>query len=171
MESFAQLAEKRYSVRKFDKRPVAPELLDRVLRVVMLAPTAKNLQSQRIFVARSEAALDQLRRCTRCHFDAPVMLILAYDAARASVRVTDGKNCGEQDVMIAADHLMLQAADLGLGTTFVGLYDEEALREGFPQLDGLTVEGLMALGYPAEDAKPSKLHYESLPAEQVITFL
>ncbi|MPN28702.1 hypothetical protein SDC9_176147 [bioreactor metagenome] len=70
--------------------------------------------------------------------------------------------------MIAADHMMLQAADLGLGTTFVGLYDEKALREAFPQLEGLTVEGLMVLGHPAADAKPSKLHFESLLMDQVI---
>ncbi len=171
MESFADLAEKRYSVRKFDKRPVPAALLQKVLHAAMLAPSAKNRQSQRIFVAHSEEALALLRSCTQCHFGAPVILMLAYDASRASVRVTDGKNCGEQDIMIAADHMMLQAADLGLGTTFVGLYDENALRKAFPQLEGLTMEGLMVLGYPAEDAKPSKLHNERLAAEQVITFL
>ncbi len=171
MESFAQLAQERYSVRKFDKKTVAPELLEKVLHAVMLAPTAKNCQSQRIFVVQSAEALLRLRSCTQCHFGAPVIMILAYDAAKASVRITDGKNCGEQDIMIAADHMMLQAADLGLGTTFVGLYDEKALREAFPQLEGLIVEGLMVLGHPAEDAKPSKLHYESLATEQVIAFL
>ena len=171
MESFAQLAQKRYSVRKFDKRPVAPELLDKVLHAAMLAPTAKNCQSQRIFVTRSAEALARLRSCTQCHFGAPVIMILAYDASKASVRVTDGKNCGEQDIMIAADHMMLQAADLGLGTTFVGLYDEKALRKAFSQLEGLTVEGLMVLGHPAEDARPSKLHDERLAVDQVFTFV
>ncbi len=169
MESFAQLARQRYSVRKFDDRPVAPELLAQVLNAAMLAPTAKNYQSQRIIVATSAGALARLRACTQCHFGAPVIMILAFDAAKASVRATDGKNCGEQDIMIAADHMMLQAADLGLGTTFVGLYDEKALREAFVQLAGLTVEGLMVLGYPAADAKPSKLHFESLLKEQVVT--
>lgn len=168
MESFAELARKRYSVRKFDKRPVEPALLEKVLQAVMLAPTAKNCQSQRIIVAAGGEAVARLRACTQCHFGAPVMMILAFDPAKASVRATDGKNCGEQDIMIAADHMMLQAADLGLGTTFVGLYDEKALREAFPQLEGLTVEGLMVLGHPAEDAKPSKLHGESLPMDQVI---
>ncbi|WMJ83254.1 nitroreductase family protein [Oscillospiraceae bacterium LTW-04] len=169
MESFADLARRRYSVRKFAKKPVEPELLEKVLQAAMLAPTAKNYQSQRIIVATSEESVARLRACTQCHFGAPVLMILAFDTAKASVRATDGKNCGEQDIMIAADHMMLQAADLGLGTTFVGLYDEKALREAFPQLQGLTVEGLMVLGYPAEDAKPSKLHYESLPMEQVVT--
>lgn len=168
MESFAQLARQRYSVRKFNDRPVEPELLEQVLNAVMLAPTAKNYQSQRIIVAASTEAVARLRACTQCHFGAPVIMILAYDAAKASVRITDGKNCGEQDIMIAADHMMLQAADLGLGTTFVGLYDEKALREAFPQLEGLTVEGLMVLGHPAADAKPSKLHFESLLMDQVI---
>lgn len=169
MESFADLAQRRYSVRKFQKRFIEPELLEKVLQAAMLAPTAKNYQSQRLIVATSEEAVTQIRACTQCHFGAPVIIILAFDAGKASVRMTDGKNCGEQDIMIAADHMMLQAADLGLGTTFVGLYDEKALRQAFPQLQGLTVEGLMVLGYPAEDAKPSKLHYESLPMDQVIT--
>lgn len=168
MESFAELAQKRYSVRKFDKRPVEPELLEKIFHTVMLAPTAKNYQSQRIIVAISQDAVTKARTCTQCHFGAPVIMILAYDSAHASVRKTDGKNCGEQDIMISADHIMFQAADLGLGTTFIGLYDEKALRQAFPQLQGLTVEGLIVLGHPAEDAKPSRLHQESLPMEQVI---
>ena len=168
MESFADLAQRRYSVRKFEKKPIEPELLEKVLQAAMLAPTAKNYQSQRLIAATSEAVA-QVKACTQCHFGAPVIIILAFDAGKASVRITDGKNCGEQDIMIAADHMMLQAADLGLGTTFVGLYDEKALRQAFPQLQGLTVEGLMVLGHPAKDAKPSKLHYESLPMDQVIT--
>lgn len=171
MESFADLARKRYSVRKFAKRPVEPALLEKVLQAAMLAPTAKNYQSQRIIVATSEEALKRLRACTPCHFDAPVLMILAFDAAKASVRATDGKNCGEQDIMISADHMMLQAADLGLGTTFIGLYDEKPLREAFSQLRGLTVEGLMVLGYPAEEAEPSKLHSESLPMAQLVTYV
>lgn len=169
MQSFAELALKRYSVRKFDKRPVAHALLEQIFQTVMCAPTAKNYQSQRLIVATSPEALEKLRSCTQCHFEAPVIIILAFDAAKASVRITDGKNCGEQDAMIAADHIMLQATDLGLGSTFVGLYDEKALRAAFPQLEGLTVEGLITLGYPAKDAKPSRLHFESLPMSEVIS--
>ena len=66
---FLKLAAARYSVRKFRPDPVEPEKLDLILRAGNLAPTACNLQPQRILVLSSEESLDKLRRCTRCHFN------------------------------------------------------------------------------------------------------
>ncbi len=69
---FLKLAAARYSVRKFRPDPVEPEKLDLIiLRAGNLAPTACNLQPQRILVLSSEESLDKLRRCTRCHLTPP----------------------------------------------------------------------------------------------------
>ena len=65
---FSQLAAQRYSVRRFDSRPVEQAVLDQILETGRLAPTAKNLQPQRIYVVRSEVLLAKLRAITAMTF-------------------------------------------------------------------------------------------------------
>ena len=78
------------------------------------------------------------------HFGAPVVLVVCYDPAAAWVRTgIDGKNHGEIDAAIATAQIMLQAADLGLGSTYVGVFDPEKLHErGTYQQPRQTAEGM-----------------------------
>ena len=153
---FAKLAAERYSLRKFSDRPVEAEKLSAVLEAGRNAPTAHNLQPQRIFVLQSSEALEKVDGCTGAHFHPPVMLLVAYDPEAAWKREDDGKNHGEIDAAIAVTQMMLQAADLGLGTTYVGMFDPEKLHAAFPELAGLTPIALLPMGYPAEGAHPSR---------------
>ncbi|MGN0745871.1 MAG: nitroreductase family protein, partial [Aristaeellaceae bacterium] len=66
---FLTLAGERYSVRAYTKEPVREADMQRILQAGRLAPTACNLQPQRMFVMQSAEAIERLRRCTRCHFD------------------------------------------------------------------------------------------------------
>ena len=120
---FAKLAAERYSLRKFSDRPVEAEKLSAVLESGRNAPTAHNFQPQRILVLQSPEALEKVDGCTGAHFHPPVMLVVAYDPAVSWKRETDGKDHGEIDAAIAATQMMLQAADLGLGTTYVGMFE------------------------------------------------
>lgn len=151
---FAKLAAERYSLRKFSDRPVEAEKLSAVLEAGRNAPTAHNLQPQRIFVLQSAEALDKVDGCTGAHFHPPVMLMVAYDPAVAWKREDDGKNHGEIDAAIATTQMMLQAADLGLGTTYVGMFDPEKLHAAFPELAGLTPIALLPLGYRRREPIP-----------------
>lgn len=160
---FAKLAAERYSLRKFSDRPVEAEKLSAVLEAGRNAPTAHNLQPQRIFVLQSSEALEKVDGCTGAHFHPPVMLLVAYDPEAAWKREDDGKNHGEIDAAIAVTQMMLQAADLGLGTTYVGMFDPEKLHAAFPELAGLTPIALLPMGYPAEGAHPSRLHTDRKP--------
>lgn len=168
---FATLAAERYSLRKFSDRPVEEEKLLAVLESGRRAPTAHNLQPQRILVLRSPEALERADRCASSHLHAPVMLVVSYDPEEAWKREEDGKNHGEIDAAIAAAQMMLEAADLGLGTTYVGMFDPEKLCEAFPELKGLVPIALLPLGYPAEDAHPSRLHGSRKPLEELVTYL
>ena len=169
---FAKLAAERYSLRKFSDRPVEAEKLSAVLEAGRNAPTAHNLQPQRIFVLQSSEALEKVDGCTGAHFHPPVMLLVAYDPEAAWVREDDGKNHGEIDAAIAVTQMMLEAADLGLGTTYVGMFDPEKLCAAFPeQLKGLVPIALLPLGYPAEGAHPSRLHASRKPLEELVTYL
>ena len=168
---FEKLSAERYSLSKFSDRPVEQEKLDLILEAGRNAPTAHNLQPQRIFVLQTPEALEKADGCTASHFHPPVMLVVAYDAQAAWKRETDGKNHGEIDAAIAATQMMLQAADLGLGTTYVGMFEPEKLISAFPEMAGLTPIALLPLGYPAETAHPSRLHADRKPMEELVRYL
>ena len=168
---FETLSARRYSLRKFSPAPVEAEKLALILEAGRNAPTAHNLQPQRIFVLQTPEALEKADGCTASHFHPPVMLVVAYDAQAAWKRETDGKNHGEIDAAIAATQMMLQAADLGLGTTYVGMFEPEKLISAFPEMAGLTPIALLPLGYPAETAHPSRLHADRKPMEELVRYL
>ncbi|MDD5931681.1 MAG: nitroreductase family protein [Oscillospiraceae bacterium] len=168
---FEKLSAERYSLRKFSDRPVEQEKLDLILEAGRNAPTAHNLQPQRIFVIRTPETLEKADGCTGSHFHPPVILVVAYDPETSWKRETDGKDHGEIDAAIAATQMMLQAADLGLGTTYVGMFEPEKLISAFPEMAGLTPIALLPLGYPAETAHPSRLHADRKPMEELVRYL
>jgi nitroreductase len=96
---------------------------------------------------------------------------VAYDPAVSWKREYDGKDHGEIDASIAAAQMMLQAADLGLGTTYVGMFDPEKLLESFPEMAGAKPIALLPLGYPAEGAHPARLHTDRRPLEELVKYL
>lgn len=169
--NFAELSAQRYSLRKFSDRPVEDALLQQVLEAGRNAPTAHNNQPQRIFVLQSPEAMAKADACMGCHFHPPVLLAVAYDPAAAWNREDDGKNHGEIDATIAVTQMMLQAADLGLGTTYVGMFDPEKLTAAFPEMAGLVPIAMPPLGYPAEGAHPARLHTDRKPMEQLVKYL
>ncbi|MBQ8390273.1 MAG: nitroreductase family protein [Oscillibacter sp.] len=168
---FQKLAAERYSLRKFSPAPVEEEKLALILESGRNAPTAHNLQPQRIFVLRSPEALEKADGCAGVHFHPPVMLVVAYDPAVSWKRETDGKDHGEIDAAIAATQMMLQAADLGLGTTYVGMFEPEKLWAAFPEMEGLKPIALLPLGYPSEKAHPSRLHGDRKSLEELVKYL
>ena len=169
--TFTELSAARYSLRKFAATPVEQEKLDLILEAGRNAPTAHNNQPQRIFVIRTPEALEKADACTAAHFHPPVILVVAYDPEPAWKREHDGKNHGEIDATIAATQMMLQAADLGLGTTYVGMFEPEKLQAAFPEMAGLVPIAMLPLGYPAENARPSRLHADRKPLEEMVKYL
>ncbi len=169
--NFKDLTAQRYSLRKFSDRPVEDEKLQLILEAAQSAPTAHNLQPQRIFVLRSPEALEKADACMGCHFHPPVILAVAYDAQEAWKREDDGKNHGEIDAALAVMQMMLQAAELGLGTTYVGMFDPQKLLAAFPEMAGLTPIAMLPLGYPAEGAHPARLHAQRKPLEETVRYL
>lgn len=168
--AFLDLAKDRWTCRRYSDKPVEQEKLDAVLEAARLAPTAKDIQPFHIWVVRSKEALSRLNQTTKCLYGAPVALIVAGDPANAYVRA-DGKNYADIDASIVGTHIILEAADLGLGSTWIGAYDSPRLRELFPELEGYVDVALFAIGYPADDAKPAPRHTERKPMRELVTEL
>ncbi len=68
----------------------------------------------------------------------------------------DAKNYNDVDVAIVMDHLILAAADLGLGTCWIGAFDPAAAREVLALPLGVEPIAFTPLGYPADQPKPKK---------------
>ena len=76
---FSEVIKNRYSCKKFSDRKVEKEKLDKILEAGRVAPTAKNLQEQHIYVVQSENGLAAIDKVTPCRYGAPVVLVAAYN--------------------------------------------------------------------------------------------
>ncbi|GKU23901.1 nitroreductase [Clostridium folliculivorans] len=156
--NFIELAKERYSVRNFDSRKVEKEKLDLILEAGRIAPTAANLQPQRILVVESDEAVAKLKDCTIYSFNAPMALIVCADKNEAWKRKYDEKVHTDIDGSIVATHMMLQSAELGLGTTWVGHFDPTAVIKAFNIPENFVPICIFPLGYPSNDSKPNSNH-------------
>jgi nitroreductase len=68
----------------------------------------------------------------------------------------DGKTYVDVDVTIAMDHLILAAADLGLGTCWIADFDPVAAREVLQLPEGVVPVVFTPLGYPADELRPKR---------------
>ena len=167
---FINLAEERYSLRKFSDIPIEKEKLNLVLKAGLLAPTACNYQPQRLLVIEKTDSLEKLKRCTAYHFNAPMALLICYDKSVSWKRSFDGKDSGDIDSSIVTTHMMLQAAELGLGTTWVGHFDPKQIIKEFDLPDNIVPVALLPLGYPAKDATKNPLHSKSKSIEETVFY-
>lgn len=155
---FLQLAKERYSVRDFLKKIVPDEIVSKIVEAGYVAPTACNKQPLRITVVKSEEGLERFRKCTECHYDASLAFIVSYDKDMDWIRPYDGRNSGDIDASIVATHMMLEAASLGIGATWVMHFIPEAIKVEFEFPDNLEPVVVLPMGYPSEEASPGKLH-------------
>lgn len=172
MEDFFELAKSRFSVRAYRDTPVEEEKLQKVLDAGLLAPTAKNCQPQKIYVVKSEENRKKLAQVTPCTFNAPVVLVVCYDETRACTgKLCPGYSFGNTDAAIVCAHMMLEAADMGLGTCWVGWFEENEVREALGIPSNIRVCELMPLGYAADNAKPAPMHFQSRSAEDTVEII
>ena len=166
---FQTLIKQRYSVRNFAARPVEEEKLQKILEAGRLAPTACNKQPQRIYVLESQSALAKIRQAVTYAFNAPLVLMICVneDVAWKNSR-EPGYSSGEMDACIACTQMMLQAAELGLGTVWVRGYSTEDVTRVFPLPLGERLICLLPLGYPAEDSRPAPQHDQRQPLSEMI---
>ena len=167
---FEKLAATRYSARKFADKAVENEKLMKILEVGRLAPTAKNLQSQRIIAVTSPEGLEKVYRAYHC-FSAPVVLVICGDKDAACDAPTTERNMAETDATIVATHMMLETYELGLGCTYVCAFKTETLRKELDLSENLTPYALLPIGYPAEDCVPSERHSQRFPLEHTVKFI
>jgi len=154
---FFELVQKRYSVRAYKPDPVEEDKLGQVLEAARLAPTAANHQPFQIIVIHTAGREAELRRIYGKSWFAQAPLLIAICALPAQGWVRrDGKNYADVDVTIAMDHLILAAANLGLGTCWVAAFDPAAAREVLHLPADVEPIAFTPLGYPADQPRPKE---------------
>lgn len=155
--SFLELARSRYSVRNYQSRPVEKEKLLQVLEAGRIAPSAVNYQPWLFIVVQDEVLRQKLAEAYPREWfaKAPVVIIICGDHQQ-SWRRMDGKDHCDVDVAIAADHMTLAAADLGLGTCWVCAFSAEKCREVLQLPESIEPVILLPLGYPADSGNSNR---------------
>lgn len=138
---------RRRSVRKYEKKPIPEEILKAILEAGRLAPTAKNLQPWHFIVVRDPEIKRKLIFTGWNNF-----------IEEASVVIV---GCGEMDkkwavvdVAIALQNMVIAAEALGLGSCWIGAFEEEEVKRALGVPDNLKVVAMITIGYPAERPEP-----------------
>lgn len=164
--SFLDLCRARQSCRRYDpSRPVPRDALDRCLEAARLAPSACNSQPWTFVVideparraALAEAAFGGLHRMNRFAAEAPVLVVVLTERSKTLARI-GGQIRGVPyrliDVGIACEHFVLQAEEEGLGTCWLGWFDERAVKRvlGLPRSAHADI--MISVGHPAAGDAP-----------------
>lgn len=164
---FEKVLSERYSVRSFSEKKVEREKVEKILHAAALAPTAKNNQPQKIFVIESSEGLEKVKKCTVCHFDAPLVFLICFDSNVSWKSRFDGRDFGPIDASIVTTQMMLEATNIGLGTTWVGLFDPETTRQVFELPENIVPVAFLPTGYPAEGCIPNERHFMRKKIEEI----
>jgi nitroreductase len=145
----------RHSIRAFQKKPVEEEKIRRIIEVINLAPSAGDLQAYEVIVVKdpmlknklAKAALDQTFVS-----EAPVCFVFVAYPERSSKKY--GRRGSElycvQDATIATTYAMLAATVLGLSSTWIGAFDEEAAARAVGATGNKRPVAILPVGYAAE---------------------
>ena len=170
--TFLELAKSRYSVRSFQDQPIQEEHMRQILEAGHVAPTACNNQPQKIYIAQSPEAREKLASVCRCTFGAPVILVVCYDRTRDwKNKLQPGYESGQTDAAIVCTHMMLEAAELGIGSCWVGYFNADRVSEVLGLPENVRVSALLPMGYPADDAKPLPLHSAFREMDEIVTVI
>lgn len=168
---FTDVIQERFSCKKFSDRPVPREALTAVLEAGRVAPTAKNLQEQHIYVAEKPETLAIIDGETPYRYGAGTVLIVAYDKDNVFTYPGEKYDSGVEDASIVATHMLLAAANAGLDGCWINRFDPDKLARalGLPENERILM--LLDLGYRAEGVKPLPNHFQRKPLSETVTYL
>lgn len=172
MWDFFETVRHRHSIRKFlPDAPIEQTKLHAVLETACTAPSAGDLQAYHIVVVTQPELRERLSHAAHdqtCIRHAAANLVFFCDPERSEHEYgkRGGKLYAVQDATIAAAYTQLAAVAAGLGSTWVGEFDEKEVTKLFDVGDGLRPVAIVSIGYPAELPEPTRRR----PLEDVVTF-
>nr|MDO8115508.1 nitroreductase family protein [Candidatus Sigynarchaeota archaeon] len=151
---FYELVNKRKSIRKYKPDLVDNAILGKILDAARMAPTWANMQGVRYIIVNKKEKVEEIKAAIGQKWLSSVPMFIV-----ATIKESDsGKNKNGQayfmlDVGICFEHLVLAATNEGLGTCWIGYFDEEKVKSALNIPGKSRVVAITPLGYPDEEAK------------------
>ena len=170
---FMDLVKKRDSVRNYSSKSVPRELIDQCLEAARLAPSACNSQPWYFIVVDDDKtkneivkkSLSGIYKSNQFVMTAPVIIVALTEQSTYIARMGGmlrNVKYNLIDIGIALEHLVLQAVELGLGTCWLGWFDEKAVKKVLGLSKSTKVDVMISLGYPDENLPAKKRIRKSL---------
>jgi len=154
-----QVIQDRRSIRRYKDTPIEQEKIEKILGAASMAPSWRNMQCWRFLVVREQAkrvkvldAFPANNPGKNAIATAPVVILACADTMESGV--AHGISYYIADTAIAFEHLCLTAHALGLGTCWMGSFDEEKIKQLFSIPDQVRIVGITPLGYPDQQPNP-----------------
>ncbi len=163
---FLELVKKRKSTRKYSLKPINNDTLDKCMEAARLAPSACNSQPWKFIVVKG-AEKDRLVResfngvyaINSFVKKANILIVVVREKSKYTA-LLGGKfrnvDYSLIDIGIACDHLTLQAEELGVGSCWIGWFNEKSVKKILNLSKSTKVDVLISLGYPEEEYIKSK---------------
>jgi len=147
------LISKRRSVREYTTDEIEQEKIDYLIECARLAPSASNRQPWKFVIVKSPEKRELLQQCYHREWltQPPVCIIALAETTQSWKRSFDGKDHGEIDVTIALEHIVLAAAEKGLGTCWICNFNINLCKELFLFPENLVPVAILPIGYPAKE--------------------
>ncbi len=168
---FKEVVKNRYSCKKYSERKVDRESLNAILEAGRLAPTAKNLQEQHIYVVEAEKNLAKIDKVTPCRYGASTVLVVAFDKNNVYTYPGGKRNSGIEDASIIATHLMLAAANEGVDSCWLNNFDPDILAKELELPKNEEILMLLDLGYAAEGTGPLPNHSSRKDLDDTVSYI
>lgn len=170
--TYDQLVHNRYSCKRFDaKQQIRAEQLNAILEAGRVAPTAKNLQEQHIYVVQSPEMLARIDSVTPCRYNAPTCLVVAFDKNNVFTYPGEQQNSGVEDATIVATHMILAAEAQGVNSCWINFFDPARLATELNIPENEQILMIMDLGFAAEGIGPMENHFSRKPLSETVTYL
>lgn len=151
--SVLDVIRERRSVRVYKSDPIPKESILRVLEAARLAPSGKNLQPWKFVVVQDVELKKRLAKASNQQdfiADAPLIIVACGFPDECYRTMGRYMKSWPVDVTIALEHLILQAQEEGLGTCWIGSFEEEEVKSLLDVPEHVKVLALTPLGYPGE---------------------
>lgn len=169
--TYDEIVHNRYSCKSFNsERQVEAAALDAILEAGRVAPTAKNLQEQRIYVINDAELLRQIDSVSPCRYGAPTVVVVAYDTTQVYTYPDSQRTSGVEDATIVATHMILAATANGVNSCWVNCFNPDKMERLLNLPANEKVVMMMDLGYATPDAGPLANHSSRKPLEATVTF-
>lgn len=167
---FKDVIQNRYSCKDFSTQQIEKEKLMEILEAGKVAPTAKNLQEQKVYVVQSKEYLDKIDTCTPCRYHAPTVLVVAYDKNNVFDYPGNERNSGIEDATIVATHLMLAAYNVGIDSCWINFFNPQEMKNALDLPKNEEVVMMLDLGY-GKQKEPLPNHHLKKELEETVKYL